>query len=71
MNNNFELPQEWIDHLVALPESGMGYQVVDVIFTDGSSIESCVVSNAQYLDIPSSYHTKAISNIKIHEGEHE
>lgn len=64
MDKFFELSQKWIDHLVALPESGMGYQNVNVKFTDGSSVD-CIALNSQHLDIPSSHHAKTISDIKL------
>ena len=57
------LSQEWIDYLVLEPESGMGYQVVDITFTDGAQLENCIVMNCQHLDIPDS--DKTISDIKV------
>ena len=59
-----ELSQDWIDHLVSLPETGMGWQSVNVEFTDGSSVD-CIATNSQYLEIPASHHSKTISDIKL------
>ena len=59
------LPQKWVDHLVALPESGMGYQRVDVTFDDGSIVKECIVLNSEELNVPSSYTNKIISDIKM------
>lgn len=41
------LGQKWVDKLVNLPESGMGYQVVDVILKNGSTIKGIMVLNCQ------------------------
>jgi len=60
-----DLPQKWIDYLVALPESGMGYQRVDVTFDDGSIVKECIVLNSEELDVPSSYNNKTISDMKM------
>ena len=46
------LSKQWIDKLVLLPESGMGYQKVDVLLKDGRTLKGLVVSNAEYLNLP-------------------
>jgi len=64
------LPQEWTDYLVRLPESGMGYQRVDVRFADGSVQPDCVVFNAETIALPESCEGKAITDIRLHEKDH-
>lgn len=37
------LPQKWQDFLAKKPETGMGYQVVNLILEDGGRIEDVVI----------------------------
>jgi len=39
------VPDEWVDYLVAQPETGMGYWVVSVRLNDGRSFDRVVVNN--------------------------
>jgi hypothetical protein len=66
----FALPQKWIDHLLHLPESGMGYQRVDVHFADGSTQRDCVVLNAETIELPESCRMKMIKDIRLHQKDH-
>lgn len=52
--NNMEvtLEQTLRNKLVDLPETGMGYQIVDVTFSDGSSLTNCKVINGEFLRLP-------------------
>ena len=45
------LPQIWIDYLSELPETGMGYQRVNLSFRDGSMI-TVVVYNSEEFESP-------------------
>jgi len=38
------VPDEWVDYLVAQPETGMGYWVVSVRLNDGRSFDRVVVN---------------------------
>lgn len=60
------LPEKWTSFLVTQPESGMGYQRIDMEFADGSHIEDCVVFNAEEVEVPDDYANKAIKSIKLH-----
>ncbi len=63
------LPERWIDHLCKLPESGMGYQRVDIRLTNGDRITDVVVFNAEELEcaIPTeSFKSEDIADIKLH-----
>ena len=64
------LPQKWIDHLLRLPESGMGYQRVDVDFADGTTQSYCVVLNAETIELPDSCQGKLIKDIRLRQNDH-
>ena len=64
------LPKKWSDYLTHLPESGMGYQRVDVIFEDGSIQRDCVVLNAETIELPDTCEGKAITDVRLHERNH-
>ena len=46
------LNEEWADHITKLPESGMGYHIVDVHFLDGSELNNVCVLNSENMDWP-------------------
>jgi hypothetical protein len=60
------LPAKWVDHLTHLPESGMGWQRVDVELADGRRLENCVVRNAEILDVTEPVDAAQIRGISIH-----
>ena len=62
------LPDNWVDYLVRQPESGMGYQRVDVTFDDGSSADGCLVFNAEDIEVPDSCEGRRIAEIKLHDS---
>ncbi|MBU3666219.1 MAG: hypothetical protein FGM15_10155 [Chthoniobacterales bacterium] len=62
------LPAKWIDRLAHLPESGMGWQRVDVELADGRRLENCIVRNAEVLDVPEPLDPCDIRSIHLHEG---
>ncbi len=64
------LPQKWTEHLIHLPESGMGYQSVDVFFADGSIERDCTVLNAETIDLPESCQGITICDIRLHKKDH-
>ena len=41
------LSQKWVDKLINLPEAGMGYQTVDVILKNGSTVNGLIVINCR------------------------
>lgn len=47
------LPAVWIKRLCNLPESGMGYQRVDIHLKTGERVSGVLVLNAEFLDWPS------------------
>jgi hypothetical protein len=47
-----KLNMSWTEKLLKYPETGMGYQRVDVILKSGQIIRDIVVLNAKYLILP-------------------
>jgi hypothetical protein len=48
-NNTIKLPDSFINKLIDLPESGMGYQIVKVILRSGKVLHRQKVINSEYL----------------------
>lgn len=57
-----KLNKYWIEKLLKYPETGMGYQKVDVVLKSGDSVKDVVVLNAEKLVLPDQY-----ANIKLEE----
>jgi hypothetical protein len=68
MSMRIQLAQRWIDKLRKLPESGMGYQRVDVRFADGRHVENVMVFNAEQLDVPDAFRGAEVQELRIHRG---
>ena len=62
------LSSEWTKRLIEFPESGMGYQRVDVFFSDGSIQRDCPVFNAEELELPDRLATKEIRDVRPRSG---
>ena len=62
------LSQKWVDKLTALPETGMGYQVVDVYLKNGMIIRELKLFNGEVLvnQAHSSFSENDILDIKLH-----
>lgn len=41
-----------VKKLVGLPESGMGYQIVDLILSDGRKLRNVIVFNSEEVEVP-------------------
>ena len=52
MRVRLHLNERWVDHLCGLPETGMGYQVVDVVLRNGEQFRDIVVYNAEEMEWP-------------------
>lgn len=57
-----KLSKYWTEYLLKYPETGMGYQKVDVILKSGQIIKDVVILNAEDLMIPEKY-----ENLKLEE----
>ncbi len=59
-----KLNNYWMEHLLKYPETGMGYQRVDVILKSGQVIKNIVVLNAEDLALPDEYKDLRLDEIK-------
>ena len=59
-----KLNKYWTEHLLKYPETGMGYQRVDVILKSGQIIKDMVVLNAEDLVLPDEYINLTFEEIK-------
>ena len=59
-----QLAPRWIEVLRKQPESGMGYQRVDVRFADGRHVENVMVFNAEQLDVPDTFAGAEVQELK-------
>lgn len=60
------LPEKWARFLMRQPESGMGYQRVDVRLANNRKITAVVVFNAEEIELPDDYDHCEIEEIRIH-----
>ncbi len=69
MSIRLQLPDRWVEYLTHQPESGMGYQRVDVVLEDGTKVEDCVVFNAEQIEIPDQHANKKIEDMRLRRGD--
>ena len=60
------LPEKWTRFLVRQPESGMGYQRVDVRLANNREIKDAVVFNAEEIELPGDCAHIEIEDIQLH-----
>jgi len=58
-----ELRSELINRLLALPESGMGYQLVDLILVDGRIVPNVQIFNCEIASLPDTFRDLRASDI--------
>ena len=61
-----KLEQRWTTRLLELPESGMGYQRVDVRLADGRELWDLLVFNAEEIEVPGELAGVAIADVRLH-----
>ena len=61
-----KLDPRWTKYLLQKPESGMGYQRVDIRFADGRELKNAAVFNAEDLELPDELADANISDVKLH-----
>jgi hypothetical protein len=61
------LEDRFVKKLLNLPESGMGYQRVDVRLRDGRELSDLVVYNAEEIELPASVADVGLVDVRIHE----
>lgn len=59
-----KLNKKWVECLLSMPESGMGYQTVDITLKDGRVIKGVNVFNAEDLELPNEYKSIKIEKIQ-------
>ena len=66
-NNTIKLPESFINKLINLPESGMGYQIVKVIMRSGKILHGQKVLNSEFLMLEENdtIHIKDIEKIEL------
>ncbi|MEW5894447.1 MAG: hypothetical protein AB1650_01630 [Candidatus Omnitrophota bacterium] len=50
-----KLSENWTKKLLSYPETGMGYQRVDIVLKSGQVIKNIIVLNAEELVLPEEY----------------
>jgi hypothetical protein len=61
-----KLDKPWTDRLLKWPETGMGYQRVDVTMVDGRQLKNAVVLNAELLEVPAEFAHATVADIRPH-----
>ena len=61
-----KLDKRWTDRLLTWPESGMGYQRVDVTMADGRELKNAVVLNAELIEVPAEFADARIADMRLH-----
>ncbi|WP_448789687.1 hypothetical protein [Bacteroides graminisolvens] len=71
MLRKIRLPINVIEFLLEYPESGMGYQVVDIILSNGQILKDRQVINSTYLILLENeyFTTHEIKAVDIHEKQ--
>jgi hypothetical protein len=59
------LPECWIEQLVRLPESGMGYQRVNITLKHGKVLRDVIVVNAEEARSPEPFEPSDILNLEL------
>ena len=65
------LTAQWVDYLNTVPESGMGYQRVDVRLADGRALNDVLVFNGEWLEVPEEYRTAVVVDLRLSDGPKE
>lgn len=61
-----KLEKRWIEKLLRLPESGMGYQRVDLRLEDGREVRDVPVFNAEEVELPREFDGVRIAGVEPH-----
>ena len=66
MTVRIKLPESWSTFLLTQPESGMGYQRVDVWLEGDRELRDVVVLNAETIELPEECVGAAIRELRLH-----
>ncbi|MGB7747652.1 MAG: hypothetical protein WBN75_10240 [Verrucomicrobiia bacterium] len=61
-----KLNDYWSQCLVKMPETGMGYQKVDLTFKDGRILKGLIVLNAEDCQTEEEFNVADIADIRLH-----
>lgn len=61
-----KLEQRWTKRLLRLPESGMGFQRVDLQLADGRELKDVLVFNAEEMEVSEELASSQIKDIRPH-----
>ena len=61
-----KLEPRWVKQLLSWPESGMGYQRVDLSLDDGREITDVTAFNAEEVELPDEFARSRIAAIRLH-----
>ena len=67
MSVTTKLPEPWSTFLLTQPESGMGYQRVDVWLEGDRELRDVVVLNAETIELPEECAGAAIRELRLHQ----
>ena len=59
------LPNCWIEQLTRLPESGMGYQRVNIVLKKGRVLRDVIVLNAEEAQTPEPFDASDILDVQL------
>ena len=63
-----KLAKKWVDYLIRQPESGMGFQKVDVRLKGNRVVRDVPVFNAEEIDLPEDCASSPIEELQLHKG---
>ena len=59
------LEQRWTKRLLQLPETGMGYQRVDLRLADGRELKNVIAFNAEEIELPDECANAEIEDVQL------
>jgi hypothetical protein len=60
-----KLEKRWMKRLLQLPESGMGYQRVDLRLADGRELKDVLAFNAEEVELPDECANAKIADLHL------
>lgn len=58
-----ELRKNIVNRLLGLPETGMGYQVVDLVLSDGRIVPNVKIFNCEIANLPENFRNVSPSDV--------
>ena len=60
-----QLPEQWSEELVRMPESGMGYQRINIRLKDGRTLKGVIVLNAEQAQVSEPFNPDDIIELQL------